>query len=121
MKDNDSYKGLPLNDERYRIPGTNTFSLSRWSLENIPQPPAKLQVGETAWLLIETGVTKIYPDCDGTPLYATHNGNGWSDTSLMSIADLAERMKYWADNDGTPAGLQRLIERGWDVDDEHGY
>jgi len=74
----------PFNHPDYRIPGTNAFSLSKWSRENDPKPPARYKVGDPVVLVISGEVTRVYEDCDGTPLYEI-NGKyiGHSDTRIL--------------------------------------
>lgn len=77
-------------------------------------------MGDTGFLLTDTEVQRVFEDCDGTPLYGTKYGNGWSTHSFMPLSLLAARLKKWALEDGTEEGLKRLIEWGWDDENEQG-
>jgi len=75
--------GKPLSHEDYRIPGTNMFSFSQWSRENIPKPPPKFKVGDVVVLTTKREITHVGEDCDGTILYTLDGlGPGWSEESL---------------------------------------
>jgi len=76
------------NDERYRIPGTNCFSLSKWSRENEPKLPPNYKVGDEVILTSETTIVQVYEDCDGTPLYQVDcNGYGISEQQLIALKE----------------------------------
>jgi len=71
---------LPMTHERYRIPGLNAFSMSAWSRENEPKEPPRFKVGDVVAITVIAEVTKVYADCDGTPLYTIDGvGNGIAD------------------------------------------
>ena len=61
---------LPMDDERYRIPGTNTFNLSAWSRENEPKAPPQFKLGDIVVFTTTAEITRVYQDVDGTPLYS---------------------------------------------------
>jgi len=72
----------------YIIPGTNLINFTAYSHENIPKPPHKYKVGDTVKITIETEITELHFDCDGTPLYSLVNlGHGFSDSNMELIAE----------------------------------
>lgn len=78
---------ININDERYRILGTNAINFSKWSRENFPKSP-QYKVGDKVTFTIQTEVLKVYNDCDGTPLYELEwIGNGWSESHIQPIKE----------------------------------
>lgn len=68
----------PLDHEDYRIPGTNMFNFSKYSRENIPKDPPRLKVGDKVVFTLETEISEVGEDCDGTTLYSADMiGGGW--------------------------------------------
>jgi hypothetical protein len=77
-----------LYHEDYRMPGTNAFNLSKWSRENEPKAPPRYKVGDYVVLVVSCEITRVYQDCDGTPLYTLDgDDHGHSDDSLLPGAD----------------------------------
>ena len=77
---------LPLDNERYRIAGTNAFNFSQWSRENEPKPPHELKVGDKVVFTVETEITELVQDCDGTSLYvADMIGGGWNEDHFQLL------------------------------------
>jgi hypothetical protein len=73
-----------MDDERYRIPGTNMFNLSKWSRENVPKSPPRYKVGDVVVHVTDDEVLRVFEDCDGTPLYElARGGSGISDDWLL--------------------------------------
>ena len=71
---------LPMDDDRYRIPGTNMFSMSRWARENLIRPEPKFKVGDRVLFTVEAEITDIREDCDGSTLYRADMVEGnWSE------------------------------------------
>lgn len=86
---------LPMTDERYRIPGLNAFSMSAWSRDNEPKEPPRFKVGDIVAITIITEVTKVFNDCDGTPLYSLDGiGHGYSDHNDIRPATDEEKQNY---------------------------
>lgn len=86
---------LPMTDERYRIPGLNAFSMSAWSRENEPKEPPRYKVGDVVVLTVTTEVTRVFEDCDGTPLYSFENGlRNMSDRGQIRPATDEEAREY---------------------------
>ena len=76
----------PLDHEDYRIPGTNMSNFSKWSRENIPKAPPSLSTGDKVIFTLETEITKVGEDCDGTTLYtADMIGGGWSEDCFKKM------------------------------------
>jgi hypothetical protein len=75
-----------MEDPKYGYVIDGMFLLSKWLRENEPQEP-KYKVGDLVELTIEGEITKVYKDCDGTPLYEV-NGNirGYSESSITALA-----------------------------------
>ena len=62
------------------------FNWSRWSRENIPKPAPMLRVGDKVRFTLETEITKVGQDCDGTTLYAADMiGFGWNEETFQKI------------------------------------
>lgn len=62
------------------------FSFSKYSRENIPKDPPKFRVGDAVRVVVETDVTSVGEDCDGTPLYGLRNhGFGFGEESMTLI------------------------------------
>lgn len=85
-ENNDQNLKLPIEDERYRVAGLNAFSFSKWSKDNLPKQPARFKVGDVVAVTIITEITKVYEDCDGTPLYAFDKFTGWPDDGSIRPA-----------------------------------
>lgn len=67
-----------MHDGRYTHDGL--FNFSKWSRENVPKPPPQFAVGDTVIFTIETTITHVGADCDGTTLYgADMIGFGWAE------------------------------------------
>ncbi len=78
---------LPMTHERYRIPGMNAFSMSAWSRENEPKDTPRFKVGDVVVVTVVTEVTRVYKDCDDTPLYGFDDiGNGYADRGNIRLA-----------------------------------
>jgi hypothetical protein len=75
-----------FHQEKYRIPGTNIFNFTAYSRENIPKPPPSLKVGDKVCFCIETEITDVGRDCDGTALYgADMIGWGWAEGAFTLV------------------------------------
>lgn len=79
---------LPMDDPRYKIPGTNMINFSKWSRENEEHPDHKFAVGDIVVLTITVEISELIRDCDGTPLYRFGDIRGnWSEESLRAATD----------------------------------
>jgi hypothetical protein len=79
---------LPITDERYRIPGTDAFSYSKWARENVDRDPPKFKVGDVVVITLVKEITKVGNDCDGTVLYGLEDlGFGYSEDNLRLATD----------------------------------
>jgi hypothetical protein len=77
-----------VDDERYRVPGTNLQNFTAWSRENVRKGPPAFWVGWRVTVVRLAGddygvslpqdatIDKVYPDCDLTPLYSVRFDNG---------------------------------------------
>lgn len=72
-----------INHPDYRI--GNFVNYSKWSRENEPKSAPKFKVGDKVTFTIETEITKVGQDCDGTTLYGAEMlGFGWDEGSFKS-------------------------------------
>ena len=86
-------KNLPMNDERYRIPGTNAFNYSMWARENVEQPPPAFKVGDKVVFTIITEIEAINHDCDGSVLYtADMIGHGWGERNFRAFTEADQEL-----------------------------
>ncbi len=73
--------------ENYIILGTNIINFSKYSRENIPKPSPKFKVGDKVVFTIETEITEIGNDCDGTVLYGAYMlGNSWGEKNFKKLS-----------------------------------
>ena len=70
--------------KKYTIPGTNIFNWSKYSRENIPQDPPRFREGDKVIFTVETIITKVGSDCDGTVLYSAEMiGSAWGEEHFI--------------------------------------
>lgn len=94
MSDQEPKKQIPMDDERYRIPGTNMVNFSHWARENVEQPAPKFEVGDVVVITLVREITAVGKDCDGSTLYGLDGiGFGYSESDLRIATD-EEKSNY---------------------------
>ena len=75
-----------MEDPKYGYVINGGFLLSKWVRENVPHPEPKYKVGDLVELRMEGEITRVYRDCDGTPLYDIDGVvSGYSEFSIYPI------------------------------------
>jgi hypothetical protein len=80
--------------ETYRIPGTNIIRWSKYLRENESHEPPRFKLGDVVAYLVIGEITRVYEDCDGTPLIEIDNQYSGINQDNVRLATDEEKEDY---------------------------